>query len=216
MRADIDQQDLLFAYATGALPEAQALIVATQAAIREDTRRDISVYETIGGVLLDEADSEPLAPDSKAALFARLDEVEEAAAPLSDAPSTTNARVPSTLRPYINSAIEALPWRRRLPGIRDYCLPEMNGGVARLIWVDGKTNLPRHSHTGLEYTLVLEGAFVDQDRRFSMGELQIANGDLDHSPRVVDDAACICLVVTEAPLRLTGPLGRLFNRFVSY
>jgi putative transcriptional regulator len=35
-------------------------------------------------------------------------------------------------------------------------------------------------------------------------------------PTADDDGDCVCLAVTDAPLRLTGPIGRLFNPFIRF
>ena len=52
MDVTVDNQDLLFDYATGALPEGPSLIVATQLAIGGDGRDEVAEIEAIGGALL--------------------------------------------------------------------------------------------------------------------------------------------------------------------
>jgi putative transcriptional regulator len=39
---------------------------------------------------------------------------------------------------------------------------------------------------------------------------------VDHRPVAGRSGDCICLAVTDAPLRLTGPIGRLFRPFVHF
>lgn len=210
-RATLDE--LLLAYATGALPEAPALLVATHATLNPAVRARLRAFEAVGGELLEQQDPVAMSGGAKAALLARLDE------PPAPAPSATAGRdpqLPAPLAALLPDRLERLAWRRRLPGLKDWDLPALTGGKARLMWVAGKTAIPRHTHRGLELTLVLEGAFRDGATRFAAGDLQIADEGIDHRPTVTDAAACLCLVVTDAPVRLTGRVGRLFNRLVRY
>jgi putative transcriptional regulator len=41
-----------------------------------------------------------------------------------------------------------------------------------------------------------------------------ADSQVDHRPVADEDEDCLCLTVTDAPLRLTGWLGRLLSPFV--
>ena len=41
-----------------------------------------------------------------------------------------------------------------------------------------------------------------------------ADSHVDHRPVADEDEDCLCLIVTDAPLRLTGWLGRLLNPFI--
>jgi putative transcriptional regulator len=63
---------------------------------------------------------------------------------------------------------------------------------------------------------VLAGGFSDGDGHYVRGDLSFSDGEVDHSPRADDDGECICLTVTDAPLRLTGPLMRFLNPFVRF
>ncbi len=48
--------------------------------------------------------------------------------------------------------------------------------------------------------------------RYARGDIAIADGAIDHSPVVDSDEECICFAVTDAPLVLTGPLGRVVQK----
>ncbi len=204
--------ELLLAYATGALAEAPALVVATQLTLNPQRRRQLRAFEAVGGELLAEIDPVAMAAPAKAALLARLDE------PAVDAPAPTPPAtgLPAPLAALLPGGLEQLPWRRRLRGLKDWDLPALAGGKARLMWVAGKTAIPRHTHAGMELTLVLRGAYQDGAQTFAAGDLQLADAAVDHSPLVTALEPCLCLVVTDAPVRLTGRFGRLLNRFVRY
>ena len=46
------------------------------------------------------------------------------------------------------------------------------------------------------------------------GDVAEADPSVNHQPVADPGEDCICLAVTDAPLRLTGPFGRLLNPFL--
>ena len=58
-----------------------------------------------------------------------------------------------------------------------------------------------------------QGAFSDETDRFGVGDVDVANEDLNHKPVAEPGPACICLAATDAPLRFSGLLPRLAQRF---
>ena len=48
---------------------------------------------------------------------------------------------------------------------------------------------------------------------YARGDIALAEADLDHKPMTDAGEDCICFAVTDAPLHLTGPFGRLLDRF---
>jgi putative transcriptional regulator len=93
---------------------------------------------------------------------------------------------------------------------------EVAGNGARVFLLRAKpgTKLPTHTHTGIERTQVLAGAFIHDGGRFGAGDFDDAEGDVEHRPRVDIGEACICLVAMTGSIRLTGPIGRLIQPFV--
>jgi putative transcriptional regulator len=214
-----NSEELLLDYATGALPAAPSLVVATWLTLNPAARRQLGALEAIGGALLEESAPAPLAAGAKAALLARLDEAPGAPATPAASPDPAAAgdrRLPAPLAALLPAPLERLAWRRRMPGLKDWDLPALAGGKARLMQVAGQTRIPRHTHRGLELTLVLRGAFEDGGQRFAAGDLQLSDPSVDHSPAVKARDACLCLVVTDAPVKLTGRFGRLLNGLVRY
>ncbi len=212
MTVPMERDDLLLAYAAGLLPEAPSLVVASHACLCSEARKALSTYETVAGSLLEDCEEACLSPDLRASVLARLDAAPEA---LPETPKG-DRRVPAPLRRFVGDRLEALPWRRLLPGFRVCQLTDCSGGTARLLWVSGGMRVPRHTHQGVELTLVLQGAFTDSTGTYQAGDLQLADEAVDHGPLVEKGEACLCLVVTQAPIRLTGGLGRLANRFLRY
>jgi putative transcriptional regulator len=44
----------------------------------------------------------------------------------------------------------------------------------------------------------------------------IADESVDHCPIADEEGDCLCLAVTDAPLRLTGRFGRFLNPFIRF
>lgn len=216
------EPEALLAYAAGGLDEPNSVLVATHLALCPDCRAEVRRLETVGGALTEAIEPVALAPDALAAALARLDEPEASPQPAItpsgaavDFDRETLVSVPAPLRDYLGGNLSALPWRWRGPSIRELPLPIGDGGPrASLIRVRPGTALPAHTHTGAETTLVLCGAFVDEGMRFARGDVSIAGSDDDHKPVATPDAECLCFAVIDGPLRLTGPIGRLFNPFL--
>jgi len=74
--------------------------------------------------------------------------------------------------------------------------------------------VPDHGHHGLELTLVLQGAFRDEDAVFKRGDVEIATEETQHTPIAEPGLDCICLAATDAPLKFRAILPRLAQPFL--
>ena len=54
----------------------------------------------------------------------------------------------------------------------------------------------------------------DSTDRFDVGDLEEADPDTLHQPRVVSDEPCLCVVALDGEIQLDGWLGRLMQPFV--
>ena len=95
-------------------------------------------------------------------------------------------------------------------GVKQSILETSDDATARLLYIPPGTAVPDHSHSGTELTLVLQGAFADEDDYFAAGDIEVADGDVKHAPMAAEGEACICLAVTEAPLKFS----KLFHKTV--
>ncbi len=96
-------------------------------------------------------------------------------------------------------------------GIRQCILASGRQGSARLLSIPPGRAVPDHSHNGLELTLVLQGAFSDETGCFGVGDLELADQSLEHTPVADDGAECICLAATDAPLRFSSLIPSLLQ-----
>lgn len=215
MTEQLSHDELLMAHAAGRLPEPVALIVATHLALSPSARERYRQFETLGGVLLEELQPTSLADDAWQRLVARLDDPPTLEPPASTPPAAAT-NLPRPLRDYLPAPLEALRWRN-YGSAAEFELPlRVPGFRTTLIRVRAGRMVPQHTHEGNELTLVLEGAFHDKIGHYRRGDLAIADGSVNHRPRADDDQDCLCLAVTDAPLRLTGLIGRLLNPFIRF
>ena len=203
--------ELLTAYAAGLLAEPLVLLAETHLAMCGPCRDREREFRVIGGVMLEREPREELSDGLRARVLAALDRSDAAVA----RPCARDAGdVPEPLARYVGPRFDQLKWRSRGPVSEIRLMPEQEGWVTRLLKIRPGATMPDHTHEGLEATLVIRGAFSDCTGRYGPGDVALVQGDLDHSPVAEDDDTCICLAVTDAPLRLTGSFGRFLNPFV--
>ena len=115
---------------------------------------------------------------------------------------------------FLDCGISALPWR---PAGRSLQVARLRAEDEQRLWLIKAapgTVLPRHSHSGSELTLVLKGAFFSGDTIYSAGDIEDADESTDHQPVVTRDGECLCLAVTEGPLRFRRWTHRLAQGYL--
>ncbi len=219
------EETTLLEYTAGALPEPVAMLAATHLALCTDCRSTHSVLESAGGALLEESlsDSSQALSQSEGidgirdAVFAQLDTPQPDPIDHSRNSPGPDLVIPRPLRDYLGGGLDDVQFRRISPALEVVdILPDYPEISTRLMKIAAGKAMPRHSHDGSEYTLVLDGGFSDGDVSFHRGDVAIADEHIDHTPVAEEGTDCICLAVNFAPVRLTGALGRLLNPFVKF
>lgn len=195
-------------YSAGALPEAFNVVVASHISMCDTCRAALAEYDAIGGALLDDEGVE-MGEDSLAAALAMISEVQTPPAPRTPRP---DAVLPSPIRSYVGGDLDAVKWRKIGGGVSQMILPTSKGATARLLHIPAGTEMPDHGHHGTELTLVLKGAFVDDEDRFAVGDVEVANEDLKHTPVAAEGDDCICIAACDAPLQFDGILPKIAQR----
>lgn len=208
---------LLFDYAAGSLPEPVALAVATHLSLMPAARASYETLNMLGGALLTAVEPEPVDESTLEDLLDRLDAPEPmpCAPPLDE---RTRAVVPAPLRPYLPHPLDALDWREVIDGVSEYGFRTgVSGYKTALLRIAPGRAMPRHTHRGQEYTVVLEGAYEDDGGlRLERGDICEADPSDRHRPVADPETGCICLIVLDAPLKLTGVLGAVINPFLRH
>ncbi|MCW1931351.1 ChrR family anti-sigma-E factor [Pararhodobacter zhoushanensis] len=201
---------LLTGYSTGSLPEAFSLLVATHVSLCDECRARLEAQDAVGGAVLESCEAVAMSDSSFAATLALLG----GATPEREKPAPSAGVFPAPLREYIGGDAGSVRWRPVGGGVRQAILPTAKGASARLLYIPAGTAVPDHGHTGTELTLVLSGAFDDATDHFGPGDVEIADEDLEHTPVAAPGEPCICLAVTDAPLRFNGLIPRLLQPFL--
>lgn len=216
----IASDEYLLDHASGADSAPVSLLLDTHLALNPDARRRYRSFEALGGAMLSAIEPVDTAPGAFERLMARIDAGDQPRGPASPpalAATADDSLLPAPLRARIGADIAALDWRQVTRGVHEAALDVAgpDGERATLLRIAAGRAVPRHTHRGAEMTLVLDGAYDDAAGHYARGDLSIADRSVDHRPVACDGRDCLCLVVTSAPVRLTGPLMRLLNPFLS-
>ena len=207
---------MLTSYAAGSLGEGLSLIVASHVSMCTKCADRLSSLEAVGGALLEDIAPSGLADTALEAAMARI--AGEAQLPIQiERPSdpTSDPILPVPVLDYTRDGASALKWTSVAPGLKQVRLFEDRRGFsARLLRIAAGKPMPRHGHTGMEMTLVLDGGYWDEAGSYQRGDIAEHDDHMEHRPVADSDKDCLCLVVANAPVRLRGIIGRLFQPLV--
>ena len=203
--------EILMAYSAGTLPEAFNLVVATHISLCDECRAAADSYDALGGAVLDDQEVVTISDGALKATLKLISEMPK------DAIKTMHARkpgiFPAPLQDYVGGDLDAIQWRGIGMGVKQAILPTSKDASARLLFIPAGAAMPDHGHKGLEMTMVLQGAFQDEDDYFARGDVEVADSATHHTPVADIHEDCICLAVTDAPLQFQGLLPKIAQRF---
>lgn len=203
---------LLMAYSAGTLPEAFSLVVATHVSMCDECRARLESFDAVGGAMLEDCGAIELSDGALEAVLAGLGapDARPVAPPAPVAPSV----FPAPLRDYVGGDVSAVQWKKVGGGVHQAVLTAEDGASARLLHIPPGVAVPDHGHRGTELTLVLQGAFRDEEGVYARGDVEIADEELSHTPVAEDGEPCICLAATDAPLKFKGLVPRIAQPFI--
>ncbi|MEM6728105.1 MAG: ChrR family anti-sigma-E factor [Pseudomonadota bacterium] len=202
---------LLMGYAAGTLPEAFNLVVATHISLCDECRARLHAFEEVGGAVLSE--TEAVAMDD-GALDATLRLISQKAKDPIKTVRSSPSVFPAPLREYVGGDVDAVKWRRAGNGVKQAILPTSKDASVRLLYIPAGAEMPDHGHQGTELTMVLQGAYIDDDGRYARGDIEVADQHMTHTPIADIGEDCICLAATDAPLRFNSLVPRIAQRFL--
>lgn len=213
-------ESLLMGYAFGVLDRAQSLIVASHLLLSPKARALTSACEHMAGALL-ERDCPPtdMRPGALERVLSALD-----SGPCADGTCKPCAEglclpeelgtLPGPVIETLSGAPEPFAWKPLGSGFCSYDLALKEcASKARFMKLDPGTKTPQHGHGGIEITLVLGGAVMEEGDVYRRGDLLVADETLTHTQQSCPKAGCVCMVVTSAPVKLTG-LASVLNPFL--
>ncbi len=201
---------LLMAYSAGTLPEAYSLAVAAHVSMSDESRARLAAFDAIGGSLVETSESETMSAGNLEATMAKIDALNEQ---MIELPKAKKGVLPAPVQEYVGGDLDSVKWRPVGMGVKQAILPVSGDATARLLYIPAGGAMPDHGHRGMELTVVFQGAYSDEMERFGPGDIDVAGEDDDHTPVADIGADCICLTVTDAPLRFRSWLPRVLQPF---
>ena len=205
---------LLMAYSAGNLPEAFNLIVAAHVSMCDECRARLASFDSVGGALLEESGTASIQENSLAETMRLINSGAVSGQIRQPREKAAKSILPAPVRDYIGGDLDKVKWRPIGMGVKQAILPTSKDASIRLLYIPAGTAVPDHGHRGMELTLVLQGAFVDETDRFGPGDIEIADEDLNHTPIADIGEDCICLAATDAPLRFNKLIPRMAQPFL--
>ena len=195
---------LMLEYASGRMAEPFALVVAAHVSLCDECRARLTAHEVAGGAVMEAHEGSELSGGLRDNVMAMLD----------DSVVDTPVYERSSIFPApVMEALKGRPptWKPLGRGVRQSILSHGKSGSVRLLYIPPGLDMPDHSHGGLELTLVLQGAFSDEGGRFGVGDVEVADDDVEHKPVAAKGEACICLAATDAALKFNAFIPKLFQ-----
>jgi len=206
-------EDILTEYATGTLSPAKHVLVTCQNELSDMVSERIAFQEAIAATLLEDVKSEGLSDFFMGNALAALpkQESDETVAGLDCA----DGLAPKSLRHMLGHGLKDITWKSMVPGVAVHDIlgnrHTKKGDRLYLLKAKGGVQMPEHSHNGEEWTLILTGSYNIGDKTFRRGDLHIEDETTEHAPHINEGEDCICLVMTQGPLKMKGWLPKLIQ-----
>ena len=211
------EDDLLLSLAAGGLGAGQAVVLGTHLEGCPACRGRLHMLQGVGGALLQEA--EPIALEAGAweRTLKRIDGEAVAASPSAPATHTPYPPLPEGVRwPASLRGCEVSNWRWMGPDMR-YArvrVPRDPEASLYLLRIGEGRSLPRHTHSGVELTQVLSGAFDDGRAVFTAGDFDAADASVHHQPVVKPGETCVCLAYVGGRMRFDGRIASMIGGMI--
>lgn len=201
-------------FGTGNIGPAADLAIASHVAACPVCRKTNRLLGAVGGHFLSEGVGHPSPSDTFDRIMSRIADEPESTAGSATAAQHKTA-LPSPLGDVLGCDLDGVSWKRLGMGAYQYVIPLGDpAATARLLRIPAGRPVPVHTHRGTELTLVLCGSFSDSTGVYGPGDLQEADDSLVHQPHAAPGEDCVCLAVTEAPLRFKSWGARLLRPFL--
>lgn len=215
-------EDMLVEYAAGSLDQALAISIKAHIEMCPECREKVSRYNQLGATLMmneevEHADEAEGQQQSFADLMTRI----KSTSANEQARFTPTAKPKNTTLPAVLDALlparSKLKWRRVSPSLKQANLATgQNQYEVCLHKISKGGKVAHHDHRGLEVTLVLSGAFSDENGTYKKGDFVVRQPGERHRPCATQNQDCLCLSVVAAPVKLTGFMGTLINPLLRF
>ena len=187
--------------------------------------RKLRSFNRIGGTTLEASSKVAVSTDCLNKLLTKIKTTEEHGPLLntnlgkavSDKCPDKNLR---DLPPVIQKIVPAdkrLQWKRVAPALYEAQLTTgQNKYEVCFHKIKRGGKVAEHDHGGTEITLVLRGSFSDEHGTYQAGDYLVREAGQGDRPLAAQNQDCLCLSVIEAPVKLTGLMGKMINPFLGF
>ncbi|WP_051279560.1 ChrR family anti-sigma-E factor [Hellea balneolensis] len=208
--------DVITDYAIGALSPAKHVMLACQSEISQAVSERVAFQEDLAASMLEDGSSQSLSPLFMGNVLANLPPQERSDLNTSSDPE--NGLAPKSLRHMLGHGLQDMNWKSLVPGVAVHDImgdrKTKDGDRLYLLKAKGGMKMPEHSHNGEEWTLILTGSYTVGEQLFTRGDMHIEDESETHSPHIDEGEDCICLVMTQGPLKMQGWLPKVVQRVV--
>lgn len=206
--------ELLMRYAAGQLSDALGVMLSCHIEACPKCAAKVKAYEALGGDLLKQCEAEPPSENLLEEILMKLssndEEIQEEVVESKELLS-----IPRPLRRFVDKPYDELEWQGMTRSIREFDIPiDDDQYTAKFYRIAAGKKLPEHTHKGNEYVMVMQGSFSDRTCDYKRGDFIFSDNQVIHQPEASMDEDCICFAVMDAPLKMTGLLGRMINPFL--
>ena len=208
-----DLSEIYAAYASGTLDPALTLLLGTQRSLRGDTDTALAMADILSGALLERETPALMSDNALQSALSVIDALETnqsiVNAPVKLASNALDEilALPEPLRGLAIDAAGKAGWQRTAPGIQRLSLEVGSDVETEIYRIEPGTAVPRHSHEGSEFTLVVAGGFTDETGSFGPGDLAVKGPEDTHQPVADQGEVCFTLAVRDGGLKFTGLMG---------
>ncbi len=161
-------------HAAGNHPESLALAGDLHMMLCPSAAREAFAWSIIGGALLEGEVAESVAGEPEPDLRYRK-----------------RQRTGSGASAILETARQKIAWKHGLLGLPYHPVGVPGGRLMKLL--PGQS-VPRHAHTALEATVVIQGELRDEFGHYRTGDLMLGEPGMHHKPVAAGQEACICYV----------------------
>ena len=203
MNESILKNQLIFDFASGSLGPAKSIFASTYLYLNAKASKINNTFENMLGDDFISMQDSPIANIKYTDCISKL--------PSTIKKSNNNNDVSPISK--ILGPFEKLKWKQIYKGFNEYSPNIEDSDEIKIIKMDPGISVPLHSHGGKEYILVLSGSFCDEYGKYNVGDIQINDQKIKHTPIACKNEGCICLSITENDAIFFGRFGSFLNLF---
>ncbi len=200
-----DRDDTITDFVAGNLSPAKHALMSCVVALNSKAAQKAAFETQIAAAFMSDVSPVALSPLFMGEALAKLPPQDNAPVAAND--PQIHRMAPKLLRDLMNGqGLRDVAWKFIVPGVAVHDVLESRRTKDRdrlyLFRTKAGMKMPEHSHQGEEWTLILSGSYVAEGQRYARGDLHIADEATHHAPKVDTGEDCICLVMTQGPLKM--------------